>query len=532
MTGTTDASGQVLFDLVDGDYRFRADYLGYQFWSSDSSVPTVLTDVLSIVHSDVTMTVNEAYGSDITALDGIPVYLFTAAGTYMGITAGTDVQGKVTFNLPEADYKVRTDYLSGQFWSADFNATDVTVDIPHGLTTVHVFETDVDLSDVPVYLFTETGAYLGRQERTDLSGIVTFSIPQGTYKFRVDHGDNQIWSDVINVIANEETTAEMDLDVLVSDLTTNPNPVRFDGTAPEYEREKIMLAALGSLTGLFPQLIEGQTTVDRLYFYINDHLGAPRVMTDDAGAVVWRADFKPFGEVVVDPGSIAANNFRFAGQYYDEETGLHYNYHRYYDPKSGRYITPDPIGLSGGINLYAYTANNPINEIDPLGLLVTAIYNKDTGTATVTDNDTGRSVLAPAFSGVKNKYSPAPNGTYTISDFNWGRAAKPHYFAILLHDGRLDDYADGHVSNYDPNNTMANLRFHSGYASHGCVTVPGEADSKDWLPIQEMILNTKQGDPVIIDGKKYPYYGTLTVTGSGYGKKPGLLDMILNFFGL
>ena len=62
-----------------------------------------------------------------------------------------------------------------------------------------------------------------------------------------------------------------------------------------------------------------------------------------------------------------------AGQYYDEETGLHYNYHRYYDPKTGRYLTPDPIGLGGGINLFVYASNNPINAIDPFGLMEDAI---------------------------------------------------------------------------------------------------------------------------------------------------------------
>jgi RHS repeat-associated protein len=61
-----------------------------------------------------------------------------------------------------------------------------------------------------------------------------------------------------------------------------------------------------------------------------------------------------------------------AGQYFDQETGLHYNYHRYYDPATGRYLTPDPIGLTGGINLYAYANIDPINAIDPLGLFSTS----------------------------------------------------------------------------------------------------------------------------------------------------------------
>jgi RHS repeat-associated protein len=58
----------------------------------------------------------------------------------------------------------------------------------------------------------------------------------------------------------------------------------------------------------------------------------------------------------------------YPGQYYDPETGLHYNYFRYYNPQTGRYITPDPIGLEGGINLWPYVAGNPVNFIDPLGL--------------------------------------------------------------------------------------------------------------------------------------------------------------------
>jgi RHS repeat-associated protein len=61
-------------------------------------------------------------------------------------------------------------------------------------------------------------------------------------------------------------------------------------------------------------------------------------------------------------------NLRFPGQYADDETGLYYNWHRYYDPDTGRYLTPDPIGLAGGINPFLYCLNNPIIRSDPKGL--------------------------------------------------------------------------------------------------------------------------------------------------------------------
>ncbi len=91
-------------------------------------------------------------------------------------------------------------------------------------------------------------------------------------------------------------------------------------------------------------------------------------MVDADQAVVWEGSQEPFGNVSVTTNTVG-NNFRFPGQYFDTESGLHYNYHRYYDPSIGRYLRADPIGLVGmDPNLYGYVQNNPANLIDPEGL--------------------------------------------------------------------------------------------------------------------------------------------------------------------
>lgn len=104
-----------------------------------------------------------------------------------------------------------------------------------------------------------------------------------------------------------------------------------------------------------------------------DHLATPRLATAQDRSIVWRWSGDAFGATDADgdpdgDGILVTINHRFPGQYYDAESGLHYNLHRYYDPASGRYTSSDPIGLAGGLNTYSYAGANPLKYTDRRGL--------------------------------------------------------------------------------------------------------------------------------------------------------------------
>ena len=108
---------------------------------------------------------------------------------------------------------------------------------------------------------------------------------------------------------------------------------------------------------------EGQ----KVYYFHTDQIGTPLELTDSNGKIVWQATYRSWGSVEQLLVSEVEQNIRFQGQYFDCESGLHYNTFRCYDPEVGRFATQDPIGLTGGIHLYQY-ALNPSAYVDPLGL--------------------------------------------------------------------------------------------------------------------------------------------------------------------
>ena len=136
--------------------------------------------------------------------------------------------------------------------------------------------------------------------------------------------------------------------------------------------EDIPVAVIKKATATSPILI---------YFIHADHLNTPRVIVNQSNTPVWRwENTHAFGANLPDENPDGNSQLfeyhpRFPGQYFDKETNLHYNYFRYYEPETGRYISPDPIGLAGGVNVYGYVGQNPLSFTDSNGLLPDAIVD-------------------------------------------------------------------------------------------------------------------------------------------------------------
>lgn len=149
----------------------------------------------------------------------------------------------------------------------------------------------------------------------------------------------------------EQTTTSSDL----------PNPVTLtwdhQGLRPIIQTERITAAGAP------------QKEIDSRFFaIITDLIGTPTELVGEQGDIAWRTRSTLWGTTAWAARSTTYTPLRFPGQYFDPETGLHYNYFRHYDPETARYLTPDPLGLTPAPNPTTYV-HNPLEEFDPEGLI-------------------------------------------------------------------------------------------------------------------------------------------------------------------
>ena len=188
---------------------------------------------------------------------------------------------------------------------------------------------------------------------------------------------------------------------------------------------------------------------DGSIFYLHtDHLGRPEVATNWSGVVAWSIEANAWSSDGIAGGLTV--NLRFPGQYYDAESGLHYNYSRFYDPVIARYLSSDPIGLRGGLNRYNYANGNPLSFVDQLGLSAAAAEVQRSAdwarrirdlarcarTAVATIRAGAAASAAPGAVLVAGMIIPSSLGDGTISDHEWEQRRR-NGGTITLPDGGI-----------------------------------------------------------------------------------------------
>ncbi|WP_326837725.1 RHS repeat-associated core domain-containing protein [Amycolatopsis rhabdoformis] len=191
----------------------------------------------------------------------------------------------------------------------------------------------------------------------------------------------------------DRTDFAWDGEVLVEETRTGPDGL--DVTVWDYEPDTFT-----PLLQRQRRRTPSQEWVDaRFHTIVTDQAGAPAELVDEHGTVAWHAHATLWGGVTTAPQSTTDTPLRFQGQYFDRETGLHYNFHRYYDPVLARYLSPDPIGFEGGPNQHAFV-ENPHVLTDPLGLMPKACSKKGKSSK-ASSSSTHTSSANPEY-----KYSP------------------------------------------------------------------------------------------------------------------------------
>ena len=198
--GNTNEAGQVIFNLPAGEYRFRADYRSYQYWSTAAALPETTSMILNTGQRPFTVTVVDQAGQGI---ENVRVYAFNASDQYVGLYANSDKSGTISFDLPDGSYKFRANYLTNQYWSetaATPAVSSATVLTGQQSFTVYVIDYNGQgIAGVRIYAFSESDRYTGVYTNANDNGLAIFDLSQGNYKFRADYCSNRYWSDVVNI---------------------------------------------------------------------------------------------------------------------------------------------------------------------------------------------------------------------------------------------------------------------------------------------------------------------------------------------
>jgi RHS repeat-associated protein len=258
---------------------------------------------------------------------------------------------------------------------------------------------------------------------------------------------------------------------------------------------------------------QGEQITGTNYYYTKDTQGSIREMTDSTGAIRARYDYDPYGRTTKLAGDLDAD-FRFQGMYYHVPSGDYMTRHRIYDPVLARWTTPDPIGEAGGINLFQFVGNDPINNLDPLGLtyLSNTEYLLSWGLGlgsnvrnyNSSDVETQEMMNSPGVNKIREQFYEA--GCKSQTDLGYGTGEAYYDTLFNPHTADLGGTAaevGGYTGARAINNGNGSVTFIipnvSGTHSFFLHGVPDR--SGNWGPMRNIYQTFKWTEPISKDGK-------------------------------
>ena len=274
--------------------------------------------------------------TSMTSLDGTTTYEYDAAGQLIAVTFPDNRQISYTYDKAGNRVTVTDDGISTSYTSNEMNQYTVVGE------AVYTYDADGNMVS-----------------KTDPSGETTYEYDSENRLLKMVTPEGDVWKYAYDALGNRTRVTHNGVEKrYVHD------PLGMVDVAAEYAEDGSLVARYVHGLGLVARI---GSTGDKAYYGF-DGTGHTRQMTDETGSVINRYDYTPFGILLQADESIP-NPFQYVGRFgvMAEGNGLNFMRARYYSADVGRFVTEDPIGLKGGINLYQYTSNNSINYIDPYG---------------------------------------------------------------------------------------------------------------------------------------------------------------------